>query len=143
MRARPLQNEWPNSTATSRFSPGRISNISKHLQHFLGSAPTGGYGAFHGRRTLGVLPCKCDATEPAAGDVTRGRGTDGATMAMLRNAKGAPDDRIDHAVAPAVEIHRTDIAIRVKTPAGQDAVQIVTQRRLIACEGRGQELHTL
>src|ERR1700675_1355019 len=113
-------------------------------QNFAAGAHARADGAFVRGAGLDVLRAEGDAADLLARVKAR-RGHAGylATGADDGSGEGPAGLGIDHAVSPAIEVDRDDVAIEIEIAAGEDAVHVGAEGILVAGKGRGQQLNTL
>jgi len=117
---------------------------SKQGQHFAAGAHARADGAFVGWAGLHILCAEGDAANllPSV-KAWRGHAGHLATGADDWSGKGPSGLRIDHAVAPAIEIDGGNVAIEIEIATGEDTVQVRAKGVLVARKGCGEELDAL
>src|SRR5260221_8069798 len=140
-----LHDALPISSKNSvRRRPSRPPFCLEQRQAFSAGANAGADGAFVRGAGLDVLCAEGDAADLLACiKARRGDAGDLATIANDGSGEGPAGFRIDHAVAPAIEINGGDIAIEIEIAAGEHATHVGAERIFVAGKGRGEELDAL
>src|SRR5882757_8236408 len=128
-----------NHKGASMGAPLRILPLpSEQRQNFAASTDTSADGALVCGAGLHVLRTERNAANLLAGVETRGRHADRLSIFVERSGERPARLGKNHAVAPAVEINGEYVAIEIEIAASQHAIQIRSERILVAGKRRGQ-----